>query len=56
MTEKQTWEAFFDAHTPVYEENVFTKNTVREVDFLPGRDRDHGRGTQNRRTIGRMRR
>jgi len=34
MTEKKTWEAFFDAHAPVYEENVFTKNTVREVDFL----------------------
>ena len=34
MTEKKTWEAFFDAHAPVYEENVFTKSTVREVDFL----------------------
>jgi hypothetical protein len=34
MTEKKAWEAFFDAHAPVYEENVFTKNTVREVDFL----------------------
>jgi SAM-dependent methyltransferase len=34
MTDKKTWEAFFDAHAPVYEENVFTKNTVREVDFL----------------------
>jgi SAM-dependent methyltransferase len=34
MTEKNTWEAFFDAHAPVYEDNVFTKNTVREVDFL----------------------
>jgi len=34
MTEKSTWEAFFDAHAPVYEDNVFTKNTVREVDFL----------------------
>jgi SAM-dependent methyltransferase len=34
MTVKKTWEAFFDAHAPVYEENVFTKNTVREVDFL----------------------
>ena len=34
MTEKSTWEAFFDAHAPVYEENVFTKNTVREADFL----------------------
>jgi SAM-dependent methyltransferase len=34
MTVKNTWEAFFDAHAPVYEDNVFTKNTVREVDFL----------------------
>src|SRR4030067_2349773 len=34
MTEKSTWESFFDAHAPVYEDNVLTKNTVREVDFL----------------------
>ena len=34
MTEKSTWEAFFDAHAPVYEDNIFTKNTIREVDFL----------------------
>jgi len=34
MAEKTTWERFFDAHAPVYEENVFTKNTLREVDFL----------------------
>ncbi len=34
MTQKKTWEAFFDAHAPVYDANVFTKNTVREVDFL----------------------
>jgi len=34
MTVKNTWEVFFDAHAPVYEDNVFTKNTVREVDFL----------------------
>jgi ubiquinone/menaquinone biosynthesis C-methylase UbiE len=34
MTEKSTWEAFFDAHAPVYEENEFTKNTILEVDFL----------------------
>jgi hypothetical protein len=31
---KTTWEAFFDEHAPLYEENIFTKNTVREVDFL----------------------
>jgi ubiquinone/menaquinone biosynthesis C-methylase UbiE len=34
MTGKSTWEAFFDAHASVYEDNVFTKNTIREVDFL----------------------
>ncbi len=34
MSEKTTWETFFDAHAPVYDENVFTKNTVEEVDFL----------------------
>ena len=34
MTEKSTWEEFFDAYEPVYEDNVFTKNTIREVDFL----------------------
>lgn len=34
IPEKTTWERFFDAHAPIYEDNVFTKNTVREVDFL----------------------
>lgn len=34
MTEKTAWEAFFDAHAPVYDENAFTRNTVKEVDFL----------------------
>lgn len=34
MTEKSNWEEFFDAHAPAYEDNVFTKNTIREVDFL----------------------
>jgi ubiquinone/menaquinone biosynthesis C-methylase UbiE len=34
MPEKTTWERFFDAHAPIYEDNVFTKNTVYEVDFL----------------------
>jgi SAM-dependent methyltransferase len=34
MTEKSTWEVFFDAHAPIYEDNVFTKNTLKEVDFL----------------------
>lgn len=34
MPEKSTWETFFDAHAPIYMENVFTKNTLAEVDFL----------------------
>jgi SAM-dependent methyltransferase len=34
MREKSTWEQFFDVHAPIYEENVFTKNTLAEVDFL----------------------
>jgi ubiquinone/menaquinone biosynthesis C-methylase UbiE len=34
MTEKGIWEAFFDAHAALYDENEFTKNTIQEVDFL----------------------
>jgi SAM-dependent methyltransferase len=34
VTDMKTWERFFDEHAPIYEENVFTKNTVLEVDFL----------------------
>ncbi|MBM4037326.1 MAG: methyltransferase domain-containing protein [Planctomycetes bacterium] len=34
MPPRSTWEEFFDAHAPVYDENVFTKNTVAEVEFL----------------------
>ena len=34
MPEKSTWEQFFDAHAPIYDQNVFTKNTAGEVDFL----------------------
>ncbi len=34
MATKSTWETFFDAHAPVYNENIFTKNTLAEVDFL----------------------
>ena len=34
MAEKNEWEIFFDAHAPVYMENVFTKNTIEEVDFI----------------------
>jgi SAM-dependent methyltransferase len=28
------WQQFFDGHAPFYMDNVFTKNTVKEVDFL----------------------
>jgi len=34
MSQKTTWEEFFDAHAPIYDENVFTKNTAAEVAFL----------------------
>jgi len=34
MPDKSTWERFFDSHAPLYMENVFTKNTWKEVDFL----------------------
>jgi len=34
MPQKSTWENFFDAHAPIYEENEFTKNIAREVDFV----------------------
>lgn len=53
MSEKTTWERFFDAHAPNYEDNVFTKDSGHEVDFLPedlhlppgGSVLDVGRGT-----------
>ena len=31
MTDKSTWEAFFDAHAPLYEDNVFAKNTNSSI-------------------------
>lgn len=34
MTRQTTWERFFDAHAEVYDQNQFTANTVREVDFV----------------------
>ena len=34
MPPKKTWEDFFDAHAPIYNDNCFTKNTLREADFL----------------------
>jgi SAM-dependent methyltransferase len=34
MKRKNEWEIFFDAHAPAYMENSFTKNTLKEVDFI----------------------
>jgi len=34
VSEKSNWEAFFEGHAEVYDDNVFTKNTLAEVDFL----------------------
>ena len=34
MTRRNEWEEFFDGHAPVYMDNVFTKNTLNEVDFV----------------------
>jgi len=34
MTNKNEWEEFFDGHAPVYMDNPFTTNTVKEVDFI----------------------
>lgn len=34
MAERTTWERFFDSHAEIYDQNVFTENTVCEVDFV----------------------
>jgi cyclopropane fatty-acyl-phospholipid synthase-like methyltransferase len=34
MNARNEWEEFFDGHAPAYMENVFTKNTLAEVDFI----------------------
>jgi SAM-dependent methyltransferase len=34
MKKKGEWQRFFDGHAPIYMQNVFTANTVAEVDFL----------------------
>lgn len=34
MTQHPSWAVFFNGHAPQYEENVFTRNTLAEVDFL----------------------
>ncbi len=33
-SQKTTWQQFFDAHAAIYDDNVFTRNTMAEVDFL----------------------
>ena len=34
MSSDSSWKTFFAAHAAIYDNNVFTKNTLREVDFL----------------------
>lgn len=34
MSAKEGWRAFFDGHAPSYRQNVFTRNTLAEVEFL----------------------
>lgn len=34
MSTNSDWVTFFDAHSSIYDENIFTKNTLYEVDFL----------------------
>jgi cyclopropane fatty-acyl-phospholipid synthase-like methyltransferase len=34
MTGKNKWEEFFNAIAPTYMSNVFTQNTIQEVDFI----------------------
>ncbi len=34
MPDQSAWEIFFDAHASIYMQEVFTRDTLREVDFL----------------------
>lgn len=34
MPSKSEWEGFFDQHAPFYMENVFTRNTAAEIEFI----------------------
>lgn len=34
MSSSSNWKTFFASHAAVYDDNCFTKNTLREVDFL----------------------
>ncbi|NIM93524.1 MAG: methyltransferase domain-containing protein [Anaerolineales bacterium] len=34
MSPRNEWMTFFDGHAPVYMSNIFTKNTIAEVEFI----------------------
>jgi SAM-dependent methyltransferase len=34
LTRRNEWETFFDGHAPKYMNEAFTKNTVKEIDFV----------------------
>lgn len=34
MTRRNEWEMFFDGHAPRYMNEAFTKNTLKEIDFV----------------------
>lgn len=34
MSQKSEWERFFDGHAPLYMQNPFVRDTLREADFL----------------------
>lgn len=36
MNEGSSWQQFFDKHAAIYDDNVFTTNTIQEADFLLG--------------------
>ena len=36
MSNDSSWEDFFKIHASIYDENIFTKNTLQEIDFLLG--------------------
>ena len=34
MSKDNSWQEFFDKHASIYDDNVFTTNTVQEIDFV----------------------
>jgi ubiquinone/menaquinone biosynthesis C-methylase UbiE len=36
VSNDMSWKEFFKKHASIYDENVFTKNTLQEIDFLLG--------------------